>query len=90
MFSRVLAAITGGYVLATANSIFISQLLLSSVGKYQAIHIGLMLTFITYACVAMWVFSVSTATKVWLGLIKLTVLVAVATWLLMKLNGMSS
>ncbi|KGJ97418.1 DUF3649 domain-containing protein [Colwellia psychrerythraea] len=90
VLSRVLAATLGGYILATASSFFISQLLMTSVGKYQAIHIGLMLTFIVYACVAMWVFSVKTATKAWLGLLKLSISFVVATWLLMQFNGVAS
>lgn len=90
VFSRILAAIFGGYALATSNAIFIGQLLLSSVGKYQAIHIGLLLTFIVYACAAMWVFSVSSASKAWLGLIKLNILLLVLTWLLMQFNGVAN
>ncbi|WP_157829026.1 DUF3649 domain-containing protein [Colwellia sp. 75C3] len=90
VFSRSLAAIFGGYVLATSSSLFIGQLLLNSVGKYQAIHIGLLLSFIVYACAAMWVFSVSSASKAWGGLIKLNVFLFVATWLLMQLNGVAS
>jgi len=70
VFARVLAAIFGGYALATSSALFIGQLLSSSAGKYQAIHIGLLLSFIVYACAAMWVFSLSNATKAWIGLIK--------------------
>ena len=87
VFSRVLAATFGGYALATASSLFISQLLFTSVGKYQAIHIGLLLTFLVYACAAMWVFSVDSANKAWLGLLKSTVSLIVVTWLLMQFNG---
>ena len=87
VLSRMLAAIFGGYALATSTSLFISQILLHAVGKYQAIHIGLMLTFIVYVCAAMWVFSVSSASKAWLGLIKLSISFAVATWLLMQFTG---
>jgi hypothetical protein len=87
VFSRSLAAIFGGYVLATSSSLFMSQFLLNSMGKYQAMHLGLLLTFLVYTCSAMWVFSVSTAGKAWLGLIKLNVLLFVATWVLMQING---
>jgi hypothetical protein len=90
VFSRIMAAIFGGYALATASSLFIGQLLLSSVGKYQAIHIGLLLTFIVYACTAMWVFSVSSASKAWISLIKCSVFFVAATWLLMQLNGVAN
>ena len=90
VFSRVLAATFGGYVLAISSSLFIGQLLLNAVGKYQAIHIGLMFTFIVYACAAMWVFSVSSAGKAWLGLIKLTVFFVISTWLLKQLMSATS
>lgn len=90
VFSRGLAAIFGGYALAISSSLFIGQLLLNSVGKYQATHIGLLLTFIVYACAAMWVFSVSNANKAWLGLLKLNLVLFIATWLLMQLNGATS
>lgn len=90
VFSRILAATFGGYALATSTSLCISQLLLNSVGKYQAIHIGLMLTFIVYACVAMWVFSVESASKAWMGLIKLTLFFTITTWLLMQFTGANS
>jgi hypothetical protein len=90
VFARILAATFGGYALATTSSLFIGQLLLNSVGKYQAIHIGLLLTFIVYACAAMWVFSVSSTSKAWLGLIKLNILLLVSTWILMQFNGVAN
>ncbi|GAW95096.1 MULTISPECIES: DUF3649 domain-containing protein [Colwellia] len=90
LVSRVFAALFGGYVLATSSSLFVSQILLHAVGKYQAIHIGLMLTFIVYACAAMWVFSVASVSKAWLGLIKLTIFFTVATWFLMQFTGVTS
>ena len=90
IFSRVLAAIFGGYALATSSSLLVTQLLAEAVGKYQAIHIGLMLTFLVYACAAMWVFSVTSAKRAWLGLIKLNVIFVAMWWLLMQLTGVSS
>jgi len=86
----VLAAIFGGYALATSSSFFIGKLLLSSVGKYQAIHLGLLLSFLVFACAAMWVFSVSSAKKAWLWLITLNILLIAASWLLMKSSAVSS
>ncbi len=80
VFSRVLAALIGGYVLATVASMLISQLFGGSVGQYQAIHIGLMLSFLIYACAAMWVFSVSSAKHAWLGLFKLNIILLALTW----------
>lgn len=90
VFSRVLAAILGGYALATSSALFIGQLLLSSAGKYQAIHIGLLLSFLVYACATMWVFSVSNATKAWIDLIKWNLVFLFSTWLLMQFSGASN
>lgn len=87
VFSRMLAAAFGGYALATSSSLLITQLVMSSVGKYQAIHIGLMLAFLIYACAAMWVFSVSSAKRAWFGLVKINVIFLVVTWLLMQVNS---
>jgi hypothetical protein len=90
VFSRVLAAIFGGYALATLSSIFINQLLLNIVGKYQAIHIGLLLTFLVYSFAAMWIFSVKTARKAWIGLLKSMFFCLVITWLLGKVSGVTN
>ena len=74
VFSRIVAAMFGGYALATSSSLLLGQLLGELAGKYQAIHISLMLSFLVYACVVMWVFSVNSAKKAWLGLIAANVL----------------
>ncbi|NQY89979.1 MAG: DUF3649 domain-containing protein [Colwellia sp.] len=90
VFSRIIAAIFGGYALATSSSILLTQLLAEGVGKYQAMHIGLMLTFLVYACAAMWVFSVASAKRAWFGLLKLNVIFITLTWLLMQFTGVGS
>jgi len=90
VFSRALAATFGGYALAIASSLLISQLLMQVTGKYQAIHIGLILTFLVYACAAMWVFSVKTAKKAWLGLLKSIFFCLTVTWLLGKITGVAN
>ena len=84
IFFRIMAASFGGYMLATSSSLFLGKLFLPIVGAYQAIHIGLLFSFLVYACAAMWVFSVSSAGKAWLGLIKLNLALVVLTWLLMQ------
>ncbi|MGV2872710.1 hypothetical protein [Colwellia sp. E150_009] len=87
VFSRVMAAIFAGYALATTSSLFFGQLLLQSMGEYQAFHIGLLLSFLIYSCGAMWVFSVSTAKKAWGGLISLNLIFMALTWLLIQVNS---
>lgn len=90
VFSRIVVAMFGGYALATSSSLLLGQLLGELVGKYQAIHISLMLSFLIYACVVMWVFSVNSAKKAWLGLIAANVLCLALTWSLIHLVGISS
>ncbi len=90
VFSRVLAATFGGYVLAIASSLLISQLLLHVTGKYQAIHIGLIVTFLVYACAVMWVFSVKTAKKAWIVLLNSIFFCLAMTWLLGKITGVTN
>jgi hypothetical protein len=87
IFSRIIAAAFGGYALATSSSLLITQLFINFVGKYQAIHIGLMLAFLIYALAAMWVFSVESARSAWSGLIKLNLIFLGLTWLLMQVNN---
>jgi hypothetical protein len=89
VFSRVLAATFGGYALATVSSLLISQLLLHVIGKYQAIHIGLLFTFLVYACAAMWAFSVKTARQAWIGLLKSIFFCLAIIWLLGKITGVT-
>lgn len=88
--SRIVAAIFGGYALATSSSLLISQLLSKFVNKYQAVHISLLLSFLVYACVVMWVFSVISARKAWLGLIIVNVFCLALTWSLLQLINISS
>jgi len=85
--SRVMAAIFAGYALATTSSLFFGQLLIPSLGVYQALHIGMLLSFLIYACAAMWVFTVSTAKKAWFGLISLNLILMALTWVIMQVNS---
>jgi hypothetical protein len=87
VFSRILAATFGGYILATSSALFFGQLLLLSTDKYQALHTGMLLSFLIYACAAMCVFSTFTAKRAWLGLIQLNIAIILLTWLLMQVNS---
>jgi hypothetical protein len=87
VFSRVMAAIFAGYALATTSTLFINQLLTPVAGKYQALHSGLLISFIVYACAIMWVFSVTTAKRAWVGLIKLNIILIILTWALVQISN---
>jgi len=87
VFSRIMAATFGGYILATSSALFFSQLLLQSMGISQALHIGMLLSFLIYACAAMWVFATATAKRAWLRLIQLNVVLIFLSGLLMQVNN---
>jgi len=90
VFSRILAAMIGGYALATTSSILLAQLLGGVVGHYQAIHIGLIVTFLVYAGTVMWVFSVTSAKAAWFGLLQVNAICVALVWLLMQFTGISA
>ena len=78
--SRVLAAALGGYALASALTVLLA--LLWPLPKDQAVLADTMLSFIQYAAAVIWVFSVRSVTRAWLGMLIPTVLVAALCWVL--------
>jgi hypothetical protein len=78
--ARVLAAIVGGYGLASLMSIVLSRVL--PLPHASAVMTGMLLSFLFYACCALWAFAARTARAAWLGLIVPGALLALATWLL--------
>jgi hypothetical protein len=87
VFSRVLAAMLGGYGLATSSTLLITQIFIFFTRESQAIHSGLLLGFLIYAFAAMWVFSVASAKKAWLGLININLILLGSTWLLIQVHS---
>lgn len=67
VFSRILAASLGGYLLVNITSVAFTFLL--PVESYTAFLFGVQSNFLVYAIAIIWVFSVRTATKAWLGLL---------------------
>lgn len=63
---RILAAIIGGYLLTNLIAILLSYLLPGS--QADAVMIAMLSSFLIYAGVVMWVFTVKTLRQVWLGL----------------------
>lgn len=69
VLSRTLAAIGGGYVLASLLSVALSLLLsLGGMNKAEAVLAMTMISFLIYAAIIMAVFHASTATRAWIGL----------------------
>jgi hypothetical protein len=81
--SRALAAIGGGYALATAcavaGALGFQHL---GLGRSDATMAASMLSFIAFAVVAMWCFGCATVQRAWLGWAVPTLLLAALAWLL--------
>lgn len=78
--SRVLAAALGGYALTSSLTVLLS--LVWPLPKGQAVLAASMLSFTLYAVAVIWVFSVRSATRAWLGMLIPTALISLACWLL--------
>lgn len=63
---RVLAAVFGGYALANVVAVILSFLLPMSTSN--AVMTSLLLSFAIYTAAVLWVFSVKSVHKAWLGL----------------------
>lgn len=74
VFSRILAAALGGYVLMNIVNVAIAftlPLLINSIGSRSAFLAGIQGGFLVYTLTIIWVFAARTATWAWLGLIAL-------------------
>ncbi|MEQ1580809.1 MAG: DUF3649 domain-containing protein [Steroidobacteraceae bacterium] len=78
--SRVVAAVGGGYLLASLMSIVVSRVV--PLPHASAVMTGMLLSFLFYACAALWVFAARNARVAWAGLIALAVPLALIAWLL--------
>ena len=65
--SRVLAAVLGGYVLTSLIGIFLSLAL--PLSRSDSVNITNTLGFAFYTGAIIWVFSVATVRRAWLGLV---------------------
>lgn len=79
MFSRVLAAVLGGYGLASVATIFLSYMLPSSLP--EAVLGATILSFAIYTAAIIWVFSAASATRAWVGLLLPAAVMAALSWL---------
>lgn len=65
--SRVLAAVVGGYALASVFSIWLSYLLPAELP--EAVLAATLLSFAVYTAAIVWVFAAASAARAWLGLL---------------------
>lgn len=80
VLSRSLAAIFGGYGLATSTSVLMAVAL--PMARSQAVLTGMLTAIVVYACAALWAFAVRSALKAWIGIAAPAIVMALATWLL--------
>lgn len=84
IFGRVLAASVGGYVVSSLCSAVLALLLpvVFGASRAEGVLIGTLLSFVFYTCIALWVFAVRSATRVWVYLIAWTVVLATLLFIL--------
>lgn len=85
VFSRVLAAFVGGYVLSSLLLLLLSLTL--PLPQAEAIAASTMLGFILYALIIIWAFSIKRLRTVWLGLLISSLVCAPLVWWLMPGGG---
>ena len=78
--SRVAAAAAGSYAVASAATVLLSLIL--PLPRGLALLSATMLSFLICACAVIWAFTVSTATRAWVGLVlAASVMAAASAWL---------
>jgi hypothetical protein len=77
LLSRIVAALFGGYALASLTSVATVALPMS---RNEAVLTGMQLSFVVYAIAVIWVFAVRSATRAWLGLLVVAIPLLLAAW----------
>ena len=78
--SRIVAAVFGGYTLATVTAIGLAGIL--PMGRGDAVMTGLLLSFVFYCLAVLWAFATRSALRAWIGIAAWTAvfgIVALAT-----------
>lgn len=83
-----MAAVVGGYVLATTLSTAIVALVASGFGfgamaRVDAVLVAMQMSFVVYTGAVMWAFAARSARGAWLGLALPSLLSALAAWVLL-------
>lgn len=77
LWSRIVAALLGGYALAALASV---AALVLPMARTEAVFTGLQLSFAVYALAVIWVFAARSATRAWAGLIAAALPLLLAAW----------
>jgi hypothetical protein len=72
--SRVVAAVAGGYLLASLANVACSLML--PLARAEAVVSGMMLSFLVLLVAILWCFACRSATRAWLGLLAWAALLA--------------
>ncbi|MFC3443674.1 DUF3649 domain-containing protein [Sphingobium rhizovicinum] len=82
LLSRIMAAVIGGYVLASALALLATLALpWLGVSTADALHAATMASFLLYAAIIMAVFHASSATRAWLGLVAVAAPAGLILWI---------
>ncbi|QIL80212.1 hypothetical protein G7047_10100 [Diaphorobacter sp. HDW4A] len=81
---RLLAAVLGGYLLASAWVVFCGAL---STPKAEAVLVGMQFSFAIHVAAAIWAFSPVALSRMWLGIVVPSAMLAVAAFVLMHWRG---
>ncbi|BDB69629.1 DUF3649 domain-containing protein [Comamonas thiooxydans] len=80
LLSRLLAAVVGGYLLASVLAVFLATVL--SAPRAESVLAGMLWSFSVYVLAVIWAFSPVSPSRVWLGLLLPTVVLAgTSAWL---------
>lgn len=83
---RVIAALFGGYALASLSTIALTLAL--PLPLSEAALTAIMIGFVLYVCAVIWVFAASSTWRAWAGLLAPIVVLAV-TIMLLRLGGVA-
>ena len=80
--SRCVAAIVGGYALATAITVFLSLALPGP--RAEVVVFASLMSFVFYLLAVLWVFAAKTAWRAWLWLLLPTLVLATISYLIKR------
>ncbi|MGE4296268.1 MAG: DUF3649 domain-containing protein [Campylobacterales bacterium] len=87
VFSRTIAAVLGGYLLASVFTLFMSLALGGP--EADAVTFATMLSFAVHAAAVIWVFAASTALRAWAGVVLPTLGLAALAYGLWLARGLA-
>ena len=79
---QALAAIFGGYLLASASTLFLSAIL--PLSKTEAVITASLFSFVVYPIAIIWVYVRQDVKRAWLGMVVPSVILVAIAWLLSK------